>query len=110
MSENPTQKQMDYRESLIRKRLNGSSLSGGALIEAIIIANLPEPTSKQEASEQIDALKNHTIKDYCKAHSDWYADLAARVEEKGEEFFKAAVQKRWDTLTPTDYLIEAFTL
>ena len=104
----PTEKQIKYRRDLIKRKIKNGT-SGRKLIEILIAVNLPEPQTKQEASEQIDGLIG-SLKPYCKNHRDWFTELSAKIESLGEPHFRAILQSNGyiNTLYPTDFLIAAF--
>lgn len=80
MTTQMTEKQASYRQSLIEKNLDNEAVNyrqnrGQALINVALIAALPEPSDKADASAQIDALKSYNVQRYALQHTVWANDI-----------------------------------
>ena len=80
-----TTKQITYIEALKGEavsrvaRVVGQKVDARALLEAAFAVSLPAPTTSQEASDQIDALKVGMIP-YAREHRDWADPIVAKVK------------------------------
>jgi hypothetical protein len=71
-----TEKQAAYRQSLIDQNIANEAVNyrqnrPQALINVALLASLPLPSDKADASAQIDALKAYNIQRYGAQHKDW---------------------------------------
>ena len=100
MAEQMTERQAEYRESLIQKSIEKAARNATVMpiVKALLAVNLPEPMSKRDASAQIDALKN----DIRKYQTEQAQALLERV---GEEGF-AAIRSDIKSITGLDYQLD----
>jgi hypothetical protein len=82
----PTARQLEYLDSLRARALEtiaasrrGVFIGRDQLIGAHLVANLPVPTTRDEASTLIDAATGSTIRSYSRAHREWAEPIVRAV-------------------------------
>lgn len=97
-----TPKQAEYRNSLKNDWAPRAwTMDYQSLAKYAMISMLPEPKTKEEASQQIDLLKSRSatsLQAYAMQHPEWRAEVKAKLDAvvgaKGEKLSEVLAQRK----------------